>query len=265
MSDPTPGGSENVVFVVLDTTRKDHLSTYGYDRPTTPGLEEFAREATRFEQAVAPAPWTLPVHASMFTGLYPSEHGATQESPYLEGSTTLAETLSAAGYDTACYSSNAWITPYTNLTAGFDDSRNFFEVLPNDLISGRLAGIWKRVNDNERLRGAADRLVELGNTFHEYFASQDSETKTPSVIDSTIEFVDSSTEPYFAFINLMDPHLPYYPTEQFREEFAPGVDASEVCQNSKEFNSGARSIDDGEWTDITDLYDAASACRISAS
>ena len=74
-------GPSNVLFVVLDTVRKDHLTPYGYDRPTTPNLAEFADEATVFESAVAPAPWTLPVHASMFTGLYPSQHGADQESP----------------------------------------------------------------------------------------------------------------------------------------------------------------------------------------
>ena len=116
----TPG--RNVLFVVMDTVRKDHLTPYGYDRLTTPGLERFAEEARVYEQAVAPAPWTLPVHASLFTGIYPSGHRATQEDPYLPDEvTTLAESLSAAGYPTACYSSNAWITPYTRLTAGFDD------------------------------------------------------------------------------------------------------------------------------------------------
>ena len=88
----------NVLFVVMDTVRKDHLTPYGYDRPTTPTLAGFAEEALVHEQAVAQAPWTLPVHASMFTGLYPAEHTATQEAPYLpEDVGTLAETLSAAG------------------------------------------------------------------------------------------------------------------------------------------------------------------------
>ncbi len=115
------GSSPNVLFVVMDTVRKDHLGPYGYQRDTTPGLDAFAEEATVFENAVAPAPWTLPVHASMFTGMYPSQHGANQENPYLEGATTLAQSLSAEGHDTACYSSHAWITPYTHLTDGFDD------------------------------------------------------------------------------------------------------------------------------------------------
>ena len=247
----------NVLFVVMDTVRKDRLTPYGYERPTTPGLERFAEEARVYEQAVAPAPWTLPVHASMFTGLYPSQHRATQEDPYLpEEVPTLAESLSAAGYPTACYSSNAWITPYTRLTAGFDDQDNFFEVMPGDLLSGALADAWQRINDNDRLRAVANRLVEFGNTLHEHFAGgEGADSKTPEVIDRTIEFMDENEE-FFAFINLMDAHLPYYPPEEYAREFAPGADPAEICQNSKEYNSGARDIGEEEWRDIRGLYDA---------
>ncbi len=247
----------NVVFVVMDTVRKSHLSVYGYDRPTTPGLERFAEEAAVFEQAVSPAPWTLPVHASLFTGMYPSEHGASQENPYLEGATTLAETLSGAGYDTACYSSNAWITPYTHLTDGFDDQDNFFEVMPGDFLSGPLAKAWKTMNDSESLRKVADYLVSVGNKIHEYTASgEGADSKTPQVIDRTMEFIDDADDGYFAFVNLMDAHLPYHPPEEYKQEFAPGVDSTKVCQNSKEYNCGARDIDDDEWEAIEGLYDA---------
>jgi arylsulfatase A-like enzyme len=247
----------NVLFVVLDTVRKDHLSVYDYDRETTPHLAEFAEEATVYEQAVAPAPWTLPVHASLFTGLYPSEHGATQENPYLEGATTLAESLSAAGYDTACYSSNAWITPYTHLTDGFDDQDNFFQIMPGEFLSGPLATAWKKMNDDDRLRSVADWLVKAGNTVHEHLASGGGgDTKTPAVVDSTMEFVGDADGEWFQFINLMDAHLPYHPPEEYAGEFAPGVDSTAVCQNSKEYNCGARDIGDDEWDDIVGLYDA---------
>jgi arylsulfatase A-like enzyme len=247
----------NVLFVVLDTVRQDHLSVYGYDRPTSPTLEDFATEARVYEEAVTVAPWTLPAHASMFTGLYPSEHGASQERPYLEGATTLAETLSAAGFETACYSSNAWITPYTGLTAGFDDQDNFFEVLPTDLLSGPLARAWKAMNDSERLRAIADKLVELGNTAHEYLAGGGrADSKTPQAIDRAIEFIDGADGDAFVFLNLMDAHLPYHPPQRYADEFAPGVDSTAVCQNAKEYNSGARDIDDAEWDAIRGLYDA---------
>jgi len=255
-NDDAPG---NVLFVVMDTVRKDHLSVYGYDQATSPGLEAVAEEATVFEEAVAPAPWTLPVHASMFTGLYPSQHGASQENPYLEGVTTLAESLSDT-HATACYSSNAWITPYTHLTDGFDDQDNFFEVMPGEFLSGPMARAWKTLNDNESLRRVADWMVSVGNRFHEYFAnSEGADSKTPQVIDRTMEFVrgaDDRDDSFFAFVNLMDAHLPYYPPEKYRREFAPDVDSSAVCQNSKEYNCGARSIDDDEWADIQGLYDA---------
>ncbi|WP_302081853.1 sulfatase [Salinibaculum rarum] len=247
----------NVLFVVLDTVRKDRLSVYDYERPTTPTLDSFAEEARVYEHAVAPAPWTLPVHASLFTGRYPSDHNATQETPYLEDATTLAESLSAAGYATSCYSSNAWITPYTHLTDGFDDQDNFFKVMPGDTLSGPLARIWKTMNDNDRLRSLADRLVELGNTVHEHLAAGGGEdSKTPAVIDQTQSFIDDSDAPFFSFINLMDAHLPYHPPEEYVEQFAPGVDSTEVCQNSKAYNCGARDIDDEEWEDIRGLYDA---------
>ena len=248
----------NVLFVVMDTVRKDRLTPYGYDRETTPVLERFAEEALVYEEAVAQAPWTLPVHASMFTGLYPTEHGATQETPFLPDDLgTLAETLSAAGYATACYSSNAWITPYTRLTAGFDEQDNFFEVLPGDAFSGLAADLWQRVNES-RFRPLADRLVELGNEIHEYLADGDgADSKTPAIIDRTCEFIDTNADDrWFAFINLMDAHLPYYPPAEHRERFAPGVDPAAVCQNSKEYNCGARDIDDEEWAAIRGLYDA---------
>jgi len=250
----------NVLFVVMDTVRKSHCSVYGYDRPTTPSLEAFAEEATVFEEAVAPAPWTLPVHASLFTGLYPTQHGATQENPYLEGATTLAESLSTAGYRSSCYSSNAWITPYTNLTDGFDDQDNFFQVMPGEFLSGPLSRAWKTMNDSPALRRLADTLVKLGNTAHEYLESGGGgDSKTPDIVDRTREFIadaDEGGDPWFSFINLMDAHLPYHPPDEYADEFAPGVDSTDVCQNSKEYNCGARDIDDEEWTDIESLYDA---------
>ncbi|WP_439027910.1 sulfatase-like hydrolase/transferase [Haloarchaeobius sp. DT45] len=252
----TDTAGQNVLFVVMDTVRKDHLSVYGYDRPTTPGLEAFAEEAAVYEQAVAPAPWTLPVHASLFTGLYPSQHGASQENPYLEGATTLAQTLSGT-HQSACYSSNAWITPYTHLTDGFDDQDNFFEVMPGDFLSGPMAKAWKTMNDNDRLRKIADWLVSVGNKAHEYLASgEGADSKTPQVIDQSKDFIDSADGNWFQFINLMDAHLPYHPPKKYRDEFAPGADPQQVCQNSKEYNCGARDIDDDEWQDIQGLYDA---------
>ena len=76
----------NLLFLSIDTLRSDHLSCYGYDRPTTPTLDQIAANGTRFDQARSTAPWTLPSFATMFTGRYPTRHGAGAEGlGYVDG------------------------------------------------------------------------------------------------------------------------------------------------------------------------------------
>ncbi|MGB3493565.1 MAG: sulfatase-like hydrolase/transferase, partial [Elainellaceae cyanobacterium] len=72
MADRHSGQSPDILFLVLDTQRCDRLSCYGYPLETSPNLDALAADATRFESAVSAAQWTVPSHASMFTGLYPS-------------------------------------------------------------------------------------------------------------------------------------------------------------------------------------------------
>lgn len=253
---------QNILFIVMDTVRKDHLSIYGYDKKISPFLEEFSKESSVFHHAISPAPWTLPVHASLFTGLYPGEHGANQERPYLEKNIkTLADSLSNSGYSTACYSSNAWITPFTGLTSGFQDIDNFFEIIPTPVLSKKVAFlyafIWKHLISHDLLIPIANKIVELGNEIHEFLSinSSSSDSKTPNIINKTIDFI-SSNDDYFIFINLMDAHLPYNPPKQSLDQFAPGINPSSVCQNSKEYNSGSRDIGEAEWDKIRQLYDA---------
>ena len=95
----------NIVLIVMDTVRADHLSSYGYERPTTPAVDAFAADAVRFEHAYSVSSWTLPSHASLFTGLHPTTHGANQRHWRLdERFQTLAEVLGAHGYSTAAFS-----------------------------------------------------------------------------------------------------------------------------------------------------------------
>lgn len=131
-----PDSGPPVILIVLDTVRADHLSAYGYERPTTPHLEEFGRFATRFSRAKATSPWTLPSHASLFTGLYPTEHTAhtvwldparpdstliDNVRPLPDQAVTLAEVLHEAGYQTAGIVANpVFLTPRYNAQQGFD-------------------------------------------------------------------------------------------------------------------------------------------------
>jgi arylsulfatase A-like enzyme len=112
----------DVVLVVFDTARRDRFGCYGYPRPTTPTTDTLAREGTVVETMVSNAPWTLPSHASLFTGLYPSQHRAQWRTGRKLGPgvrTTLAEMLQRAGYETVCATSNGLISSHTGLARGF--------------------------------------------------------------------------------------------------------------------------------------------------
>ena len=105
---------------MLDTVRADHLSLYGYERPTTPALEQFAQQGIRFDQARATAPWTLPSHASMFTGRWPHELGEEWMTPIRGNFPTLAEYLGDHGYATAGFVANVgYCSQETGLARGF--------------------------------------------------------------------------------------------------------------------------------------------------
>lgn len=130
-----PGAGPNVVLVVVDTLRADHVGAYGYARPTTPAVDRLAAEGLRFEHARANASWTLPSHGSLFTGLLPSEHGAHAAHPTLgDGPATLAQAFDERGYRTVGLSANAWVSAGTGLDRGFER----FHFLGADGISSQL-------------------------------------------------------------------------------------------------------------------------------
>ena len=112
--------SPNILLIVMDTARADYLSCYGHPHPTTPVLDRLAREGVRFATAISPAEWTVPSHASLFTGTFPSRHSAVNQHRYLDGRLhTLAEVLGRRGYRTACFTNNAFISEATGLNRGF--------------------------------------------------------------------------------------------------------------------------------------------------
>lgn len=111
----------NVVLVVLDTLRADHLSHYGYERPTSPKLEAWAdRRAVSFRQAVAAAPWTYPSHLSLFTGLDPITHGQHHPRPLPRRFELLAQHLQKAGYETLAVTAGGYLDAHYGFARGFD-------------------------------------------------------------------------------------------------------------------------------------------------
>ncbi len=141
----------SVVMIVLDTLRADHLSLYGYSRVTTPEIDAWARESgITFLNAVASAPWTLPSHTSIFTGLDALSHGLNHNFPVPASFNTLTEVLQQGGYRTEAVTGGVYLHPRYGFAQGFDR----FRYWPSDLDQkGELAsGIEVVLEGLERLR-----------------------------------------------------------------------------------------------------------------
>ena len=107
----------NILLIVMDAVRADHMSCYGYQLNNTQYISKSASEGVLYEQAISSAGWTSPSHASMFTGTYPSKHGACNENHYLSNRfPTMAEVLAENGYSTIGISLADWISNATGLT-----------------------------------------------------------------------------------------------------------------------------------------------------
>lgn len=113
----------NVILISFDTVRADHLGTYGYDRPTSPNVDALAAKSIVFERAISQAPWTLPAHGAMLSGLYPSRLGvlrypATRALP--DKNPVLPEMFRAAGYATAGFTGGGFVSGHYGFDRGFD-------------------------------------------------------------------------------------------------------------------------------------------------
>jgi arylsulfatase A-like enzyme/Tfp pilus assembly protein PilF len=181
---PSASG-HNLLLITLDTTRADHLGCYGDSQARTPNLDRLAAEGVRFARVYAPAPLTLPSHASILTGLYPATHGVRNNGHQLSDKwRTLAEVLKAQGFATAAFVSSFSVDSRFGIGRGFDVYDDTFEA-------------------QAPLKGAnAERRAEA--TFARF--SRWLEKSGPGR--------------FFAWVHYYDPHLPYDPPAPYREEFS---------------------------------------------
>jgi len=201
----------NVLLLILDTVRSQSLSLYGYDRPTTPNIDSYATTGVVFERAVAPAPWTLPSHASMFTGRHAGEVSADWASPLGDSYPTLAEVLHEAGYITAGFVANmVYTTAEVGLDRGFavfeDHPRSIEMVIQQSWLARKIAGpVRGFVGDTDLL--ARKSAEDVNAQFLHW-------------LDRLTSRGESA--PHFAFLNYYDAHGPYLPPEPFRARFGAG-------------------------------------------
>jgi arylsulfatase A-like enzyme len=199
--DPRP----NIILMVLDTVRADHVSCYGYSRHTTPNIDAIATRGTLFENAYAPAPWTLASLASIFTGLLPHQHGANWATPLNAGPWTLARILRSEGYQTAGFSSNsfyglgAW-----RLSEGFDTYIDDHYSIRHNLAATFVG--------ESVLQFIYDRLIRYNQ-----FAQRDAADVNRDILRWYRR--RDGKRPFFLFVNYMDPHRPYLPPTPYDTRF----------------------------------------------
>ncbi len=217
-----PSAPPNIVLIVLDTVRADRLSCYGYHRPTSPRIDELCARGIRFDRASSTSTWTLPAHASVFTGLYPVEHGATQENATLgAGPATLAEILSDRGYATLGVSANPIVSRDAGFARGFD----------------RFEETWRE----------ARRERAPGRDPH------------PN-LDAVAKLLETAPEPFFLFVNFIEAHAPYAPPEPLRSRFlsdraTPALVEAAAAASTSTFYLEPDAITAETFAVLSDLYD----------
>lgn len=246
----------NILLISMDTVRADGLSCYSPTTGKTPFIDSIASRGVIFEDARSPTCWTLPGHASMFTSLYPSAHGATWEYTYLKKSyVTLAEILKTAGYKTACFSSNVWVSPFTDVTQGFD----YFYM--NDLSS-----LKRRTEERPQLMcevlwlPLSRRLENRGMINNPESSKMHRARKINGAVKQWIEDPKNGGAPSFIFINYMEAHNPYTPPKGFQPDAPKNVNRLKVnLINGNPFlaMSGKLSMTAGELGYFKSLYYAS--------
>jgi arylsulfatase A-like enzyme len=224
-------GRPNILLVVADTARADRIAAAGYARPTTPTIDALARDGAIYLEARTPSPWTLPAHASLFTGLYPSSHGAEAGSLKLDDALPfLARRLHDAGYRTEASIGNPWVGKDYNFQQGFD----------------RFEEVWRKVRGTE-----ADMGAGLTNDWLTRWI--DERASNPAARD----------RPFFLFVNYFEPHLPYNAPEPERLRFVrQGADPAVVDRARRfkypdevRFIMGLLPLSTEELAILGDLYD----------
>lgn len=187
----------NVILIVLDAVRSDHLSCYGYHRKTSPNIDKLAKQGILFENAFSAAEWSYPSHASIFTGKYPSFHKTLGKDLLLhKENTTIAEILNLKGYQTVGVTSNLLLSPFNGFDKGF---QNYFVLDAPFRNFGLLQQSYKNFV----------RTLIYGPDWFTY----------RNIMTIKKFLSNNDKKPFFLFSNLYSCHAPYDPPRPFKRRF----------------------------------------------
>ncbi len=204
----------DVILIVMDTLRADHLGCYGYERPTSPNIDSFAREGTLFEQCYSPATWTLPAMMSVFTGVMPSVHKIDrieEVTPLSDSIPTLAEAFREAGYFCGAVLCNYYARGSYGFYRGFH-LYDEYSVYMDTFTSGYDPALYANYNvihvrTGRSVMENARALLEKGKR---------------------------SGKPVFLFVLFYDPHDEYAASWEFYEKYGVDYDGSRIGRRLKD-------------------------------
>jgi arylsulfatase A-like enzyme len=277
------GARPDVLIIVMDCVRASDFPPLISLVHEDPFLSDFRREAVAFQRAATVAPWTLPAHASLFSGLYPWQHGVMARGmPKLPTTViTLATRLSRLGYSSIALSANPFISPLSGLTSGFEEcywgswSSHYFPFLSSKTPLGQRSSLSKRYW--EKLRTWTDLMPQeiLDSTQVPFPSSWKRVNQWTAKINSrlvrrmhpTASWIErilgarlSSTpedRPVFAFVNLLDAHEPYFPTAEMDLEEDLELDRASQLLDGFDRNSKHWTPDDPTMILLHKLYRAS--------
>jgi arylsulfatase A-like enzyme len=210
-----PRGSPNVILIVMDTVAAGHLGVHGYNRATSTTLTDLAERGIRFDSARAGSSWTLPSHATMFTGRWLHELSVGWLTPLDQKHPTLAEFLGDRGYATAGFVANTFYCGTSaGLARGFTFYHDFFfpelTALKTAVLVGRaLDGFQTIVYFTEDWLESAGLLPYL----ERFWRSMDTDRKRAAEVNRELlgwlSHRNQPERPFFAFLNYFDAHCPY--------------------------------------------------------
>ncbi|MFT4623919.1 MAG: arylsulfatase A-like enzyme [Myxococcota bacterium] len=246
----------NVLLVVWDTVRADRLSLYGNPAPTTPFLEELAERSRVYDAAVSPSFWTLPAHASIFTGLPVSSHGTNADYQWLDDRfVTMAEWYAEHGYATYAWSSNPNINKGANTIQGFQTFHQAFG-----------QNRWRRMveEDTRRLIHPKDATSRPNPERFRNLTHHKSGRVIEEAFTGWLDERDAE-QPFFAFLNYMEAHTYRLPSEESRraimdtdERYQKGLTTSNLHQRQTNVMFGRwKPYKPKQRRALLDVYDAS--------
>jgi arylsulfatase A-like enzyme len=253
----------NVVIIIMDTARADVVeSVLSKQQDATP--DSPVVDSTLFRRTYTSAPWTLPSHASLFTGTPPSKHGAHAKHKHLEDTlTTLPEVLQNQGYETVAVSNNTWISEDFGFHRGFETFYKTWQYVQSSTDLGRIARQkegFAKVTEAAKALFEGNPITNLTNAIYGQFfrkKEDDGAARTNAWITNWLADRDNS-RPFFLFVNYLEPHLEYSPPRSHAEEHLPEdvtyEDAMEVPQDAWGYIADEVELTDNDLEILRALY-----------